>query len=342
MLTGVEREAGEVARAQRVHHRNHAHEQGPLVDFVAHQGPEGGRGAVVEHEEHHEHHLGHLAGEGGHPLHQQKLVDAQGAAGRQQGFGEGLGGHDDDGHGHHGQPAHDKPLLAHGQGGQGSGGAHFVVVVLPFFGFVVVGFGQAAQAPEVGGEDAGQHHEIDHPDGAFPDDDEGIEAGQGQVGDFGGVVPVQGHGALAAVPPVEQHYQRPARPDEQAVGSGHVGGGKAGVGRVRVQAGPIRVVEVDGVLGQHGDQGQYSDDQPLGDVLLGRFGPPREQEAGPEDGHEENAGFEHGGHVGAGQAQVEAGKRGQHREGDIKKEFAHERRMTENEGFPGLILPRCF
>ena len=63
--------------------------------------------------------------------------------------------------------------------------------------------------------------------------------------------------------------------DEQTIGTGHVGSSGTGVSRARVQTGLLGVVEVNGVLRQYDGQGQYANDQPLRDVLLGRFGAPR-------------------------------------------------------------------
>ena len=42
--------------------------------------------------------------------------------------------------------------------------------------------------------------------------------------------------------------------------------------------------EVDGVLGEHGDEGQHGERQTLRHVELEDFGGPREEERGPEDG----------------------------------------------------------
>ena len=94
-----------------------------------------------------------------------------------------------------------------------------------------------------------------------------------------------------------------------------------------MQAGPIGVIEVDGVLGQHGDQGQYANDQPLRDVLLGRFGTPRKQEARAEDGYEENGRFENRGRMGAGETEVESRERGEHDKGYIEGKLAYEKEL---------------
>ena len=95
--------------------------------------------------------------------------------------------------------------------------------------------------------------------------------------------------------------------DEQTIGTGHVGSSGTGVSRARVQTGLLGVVEVNGVLRQYDGQGQYTNDQPLRDVLLGRFDAPRKQGVRAEDGHEENGRFEHRDRMDANETEVESG-----------------------------------
>ena len=60
-----------------------------------------------------------------------------------------------------------------------------------------------------------------------------------------------------------------------------------------VEARAERVVEVDGVLGQHGDQRENRDREAARDVFLRSFGSPREHERRGHDGGAEHDEAEH-------------------------------------------------
>jgi len=87
----------------------------------------------------------------------------------------------------------------------------------------------------------------------------------------------------AALDPVQDRNERPADADQEAVRAGHVGCRELDIVRPGIRASPQRVVEVDRVLGQDGEQGQAGKRDALRDMRLGSLGAPREQEAGAKD-----------------------------------------------------------
>ena len=85
----------------------------------------------------------------------------------------------------------------------------------------------------------------------------------------------------------EQHDHRPADADQQPVAAGHVGERERRV-LLGVLAGLVGEREVDGVLGQHRDEGQHGEGEALRHVELERLGRPGEQERRAEDGEAED------------------------------------------------------
>lgn len=103
----------------------------------------------------------------------------------------------------------------------------------------------------------------------------------------------------------DEHDQRPAETEQQAVRAGHVGRGVGDV--LGVRPGGVSEVEVDGVLGQHGDDGEDRDRQPAGDVDLGGFGGPGEHERRGDHSHPEQQQPDDRARGRAGEAQGEGG-----------------------------------
>ena len=87
----------------------------------------------------------------------------------------------------------------------------------------------------------------------------------------------------------EQRDARPADPDEDAVGAGHVRdrevAGLDALGRAGEHAGLPGVEGVDGVLRRDREHREHGDRERPGDVLLGGLGAPRQEERGAEDPH---------------------------------------------------------
>ena len=89
---------------------------------------------------------------------------------------------------------------------------------------------------------------------------------------------------------------------------------------LRVRARPVRVVEVDGVFGEDGDEGEERDRQRPGDVLLRGLGGPREEERGGDDRGAEEDELDDGGDLDAGDAHDDGGRGDEQAEADAADE----------------------
>ena len=85
-------------------------------------------------------------------------------------------------------------------------------------------------APDVGHEQPDQHDSIDQRDIALQRQHEGVDGGQRQEGHLDTVAGLQPQRAPEAQCE-ESDDQRPAKADQQAVGTGHIGRGIGDVGR---------------------------------------------------------------------------------------------------------------
>ncbi len=119
-------------------------------------------------------------------------------------------------------------------------------------------------------------------------DDEGDHSGDHQEADLDPVAGIEVQSAdFAAGGPArhqdaDQNDDRPPETHQQPIRAGHVRRRVLRVsGRV---AGGVGVVQVDGVLGKDGDDGQHGDGQAARDVDLGGFRSPRQHKAGAHDG----------------------------------------------------------
>ena len=80
----------------------------------------------------------------------------------------------------------------------------------------------------------------------------------------------------------DQNDDRPPDTHQQPIRAGHVRRGVLGV--LGHMTGGVGVVQVDRVLGQHGDDAQHGHGQAAGNVDLGGFSGPRQHEAGRHHG----------------------------------------------------------
>ncbi len=85
----------------------------------------------------------------------------------------------------------------------------------------------------------------------------------------------------------EEHHHRPPDADQQPVAAGHVGQRERRV-LLGVLARLGREGEVDGVLREHGDQGEHGEGEALRHVELEDLGRPGQQEGRAEDGEAED------------------------------------------------------
>ena len=101
----------------------------------------------------------------------------------------------------------------------------------------------------------------------------------------GEAAPPMDRALLAGLEPVKKYNEAPADANEEPVGAGHVGGGEVGV--IGDVGGCPGEVDVDGVFGEDGDDGEDGDGEGLGDVDLGDFGGPGEEECTTDYGQSE-------------------------------------------------------
>jgi len=135
----------------------------------------------------------------------------------------------------------------------------------------------------------------------------------------------------AGPPPVPGHedHHGPADADEEAVGTGHVGQGQGArrfTGGTRLDAGRTELLdgiaplpgedEVDGVLGEHGDEGEHGDGGAGRHVELGHLGRPGQQERRTHDGQAEQHRLDGISEGAARQLQPDAGDHDGHGHGD--------------------------
>ena len=169
----------------------------------------------------------------------------------------------------------------------------------------------AAQPAQVKDEDGDQHDRIDQvqlvdPEEVTQRDRHRVEGGGPEEDELDGPVLVEhedrrGIGPVAPLPADgEEGHGRPSDTDEESVGAGHVGQGPVGLG---VSARLDGEHQVDGVLGQHRDEGQDGDGDTLTQVDLGRFPGPRQQQRGADHSDAEDGGVGDGVGVVAGGAQ---------------------------------------
>ena len=294
-LVRVQVDGGGAAGRHGVDTGDHAHQQGPLVELGGQQAAQGQTGVAAEGE-----HQGHdefrrFGSDGRQPLHQQELVDAQDLAAGHQAFAEGFGVEQD----HQGREQEQTGHGAHaggtrelGQGGRRAFGLFFLT-------------GTAGDDAHVAHIDAQEDHAVEQGQGALERDQQGIEGGHAQEEDVGALFFVQGHIIMEAARE-DQHDGRPADTDEQPVGARHIGDGIMRVGAFGMLARHPGKVHVHGVFGQHGDEGHHGHGHSLGDVELGHFTGPGQQERRAQDGQAGQYGHQHGGNVRRGKAQGQA------------------------------------
>ncbi len=213
-------------------------------------------------------------------------------------MGELLGAEQDDHRREEEHPDHRPPPLGGGELAHRLGRAHQV-------GFLGRGPGDPDHVEH---EDADQDGGVDQGDRALEREGERVDGGDRQERELDGVGALE----LDAVhplapgleaPPGDEDHHRPAEPDEQPVGAGHVGQGQRAVrlplaDELRRLADSAELLEclpalegedqVDGVLRQHGDEGEDGDGQAGGDIELGHLGRPRQEERRPHDGQPED------------------------------------------------------
>ena len=174
--------------------------------------------------------------------------------------------------------------------------------------------------PQIGYEQREQHCGVVPGEPAREGDDERIEAGRTEKEELGPTASSELHaaGPFAAFPETpgeEERHERPADPEEEAVAPGHVRRGVVAV--LRNLAGGEGEVEIDCVLGQHGDHRQDGRGEAARDVVVGGLPRPDEQEGGGHHRAAENGDGERRWNRHAGKAQEDRGERGRDGEGDL-------------------------
>lgn len=119
----------------------------------------------------------------------------------------------------------------------------------------------------------------------------------------------------------QQHHDGPAEAQQQTVGAGHVRGRVLDV--LGFAAGAVGEVEVDRVLGEHGDHGEDRDGEAAADVDLRGLGRPGEREGGGDDGRAEQHEAQDVGDLDAPEPHHEGGQRHEEAEQDGTQDSQH-------------------
>ena len=168
----------------------------------------------------------------------------------------------------------------------------------------------------VGGEQQDQHDAVDRSDRAAQRQAERVDRGRAQEGQRQRAGAVQAKDAAAADEPGQDGDGRPAEAQQESVGAGHVRDRVRG--ERRIGAGLVGEDDVDGVLGQDGQQGDHGQGEGARDVVFGGFGGPRNGEGSADDGDAEQQRCHLDRRVQAGKAEQVGGYGHQDGQGDCE------------------------